>query len=128
MMGLLQAQFVYADELPDETYAAAFVERKMEQLRKAAAASQIKNEKNEKKRILPLESSNGEVSYADYQRVLRDEGLAGDFRARPSKQDRVMSDAIVSRPYCKPKVPVRPFWEHETFTYSFSMCGGYLLA
>jgi hypothetical protein len=124
MMGLLQAQFGYAYEPPDETYAAAFVERKMEQLRKAAAASQIKNEKKEKKRILPLES-NGEVSYDDYQAALRDEGLAGDFRARPSQQDRVMSDAIVSRPSCK---QVRPFWEHDSFTYSFSMCGGYLLA
>ena len=128
MMRLLQAHFADAYELPDETYAAHFVGRKMEQLQKAAAASQIKNEKKEKKRSLPQEST-GEVSYDDYQALLRDDGLVGDFRARPSQQDRVMSDVIVSRPSCKPKKQrqVRPFWEQDSFTPSFSMCGGYLL-
>ena len=97
-MRLLQAHLAYdAYDLPDETNAAAFVERKMEQLEKAAAASQIKNEKKEKKRSLPQEST-GEVSFDDYQALLRDEGLAGDFRARAGSRD-----AIVSRPYCKPK-------------------------
>jgi hypothetical protein len=112
MMRLLQAHLAYdAYDLPDETNAAAFVERKMEQL---AAASRIKNEKKEKKRSLPQQST--EVSYDDYQALLRDEGLAGDFRARAGSRD-----AIVSRPYCKPKV--RPFWEHSS-----SMCGGSMLA